>query len=161
MFIDINKGGLLKDKQIEILSPFNRTLYSKHLQKITKYKNILQKQFLKHNTKNRSQNIYNKVERQKRNKQDERELNTIDNIITKSMLKVEQKVQRNKYTCPWEPEHHLIIKNIMLWKLILTQYKTILSRRIDIDNIKLNHHSKLPIEWKSLGHKYNNIKTQN
>ena len=64
-------------------------------------KNILQKQFLKHNTKNRSQNIYNKVERQKRNKQDERELNTIDNIITTSMLKVEQKVQRNKYTCPW------------------------------------------------------------
>ena len=49
MFIDINKVGLLKDKQIEMPFPFNCTLYSKYPQNIKKYKKILQKQSIKHN----------------------------------------------------------------------------------------------------------------
>lgn len=45
----------------------------------------------------------------------------------------------------------------MLWKLILTQYKTTLSQQQHIEKVQLNLRSKLPTEWKSLGGIYKNL----
>ena len=60
-------------------------------------------------------------------KDEEVNLNRIDQLITKIMLKVEKKISNQHHNSPWSPELHDSIRTVSIWKSILSQFKTKLS----------------------------------
>ena len=54
-------------------------------------------------------------------------LNRIDQLITKIMLKAEKKINNQQHNSPWSLALHDSVRIVSIWKSILSQFKTKLS----------------------------------
>ena len=86
-FLDITRDVLLKGKATTISSPFERQLQSKSPKSVRKYKHYLQKQVIKNNIEKQIEQILLTSKQRKLTQEEERDLNRIDQLITKIMLK--------------------------------------------------------------------------
>ena len=63
-------------------------------------------------------------------------------------MRAEKSIKGEKHNLPWSPRLNDAIKTLSLWKIILTQQKTKISHRNQIERIQRSMHSKLDITWK-------------
>ena len=91
--IDVKKDFVLKDKIVEVISPFSRKLQSNSPKVIIHYKKQLQKQIEKGNVEQRAKDIHTIVKKIKLTSIEKRELNNIDEEITKMLLREEKSIK--------------------------------------------------------------------
>ena len=94
-------------------------------------------------------------------------VNKIDNIITKCMLKAQNKLKHSSHSHPWSPTLAFVILEVWLWKLITSSLYTIhhntsriatVQARIQLLLVPSLHH---PIEQKDKRIIKNNLKNAN
>ena len=129
-FLDLTRDVLLKGKATTIPSPFKRQLKSKSPKSVRKYKHYLQKQVIKNNVEKQIEHILITSKQRKLTQEEEIDLNRIDQLITKIMLKAEKCINNQQHNFPWSPALHDTIRNVSIWKSILSQFKTKPSRGI-------------------------------
>ena len=87
------------------------------------------------------------IGKQRKLTQDEEvNLNRIDELITKNMLKIENKINNQHHNFPWSPELHDFIQTVSIWKSILSQFKTKLSFQRKIDFYRSSLSSSISTE---------------
>ena len=95
-------------------------------------------------------------------------VNKTDNIITKCMLKAENKLKRSSHSHPWSPTLAFAILEVRLWKLITSSLYTLHHNTSRIEAVQARmqlllpvsslHH---PIEQKNKSIIKNNLKNAN
>ena len=105
-FLDKERYYILQDKRSTIDSLFSRSLISSNLQVIRKYKKQLERRIKQNNIKERLEVLRNIIDKRTLTISVEKELNNIDNIITTSMIQVENNSTGHFNDEPWSPELH-------------------------------------------------------
>ena len=111
-FLDLSRDVLLKGNTTEIPSAFERQLKSNSPKSVRKYKNYLKQQINKYNIESQIENILIISKKYRLTKDEEVNLNIIDQLITKIMLKVEKKINNQHHNSPWSPELHDSIRTV-------------------------------------------------
>ena len=94
-------------------------------------------------------------------KDEEVNLNRIDQLITKIMLKSEKNINNQQHNSLWSPELHDSIRTVFIWISILSQFKTKLSFQKQIDFYFSSLPSPISIEWTTFANiKYNLSRSQ-
>ena len=91
-FLDLNRDLLLKGKTTTIPSPFERQLQSKSPKPVRKYKHYLKLIIIKNNIENQIEQLLTTGKQRKLTQAEEIDLNRIDQLITKIMLKYEKSI---------------------------------------------------------------------
>ena len=89
-----------------------------------------------------------KISKQRKlTKEEEVNLDRIDKLITKIMLRAKKKINNQQHNSIWSPELHDSIKIVSIWKSILSQFKTKLLFQNQIDFYMSSLSSPITIEW--------------
>ena len=91
-FLDLSRDVILKGKATQIPSPFERQLKSNSPKSVRKYKHYLKQQINKYNIESQIETILKISQQRKLTKEEEVNLNRIDQLITKIMLRAEKKI---------------------------------------------------------------------
>ena len=146
-FLDLTRDVLLKGKATTIPSPFKRQLKSKSPKSVRKYKHYLQKQVIKNNIEKQIEHILITSKQHKLTQEEEIDLNRIDQLITKIMLKAEKCINNQQHNFPWSPALHDAIRIVSIWKSILSQFKTKLSFQKQITFYLSSLSTPINIDW--------------
>ena len=91
-FLDLSRDIILKGKTMKIPSPFESQLKSNSPKSVRKYKHYLKQQINKYNIEVQIENILIISKQRKLTKDKEVNLNRIDQLMTKIMLKSEKNI---------------------------------------------------------------------
>ena len=81
--------------------------------------------FLQHNVIPNINTIQKKIDNKSLNENDMIQVNKIDNVITKCMLKAENKLKHSSHSHPWYPSLAFAILEVRLWKLVTSSLYTL------------------------------------
>ena len=115
VFIDIKQDGLFDRDVSPIASSSGRDLQSKNANQVLKYVATLSQLIAQHRLQEKLQTI--------QENQDHDLAETIDKLMTESMLAAEKKVKYFK-RLPWSTEVHTAMTKLYITKMQLTQIKT-------------------------------------
>ena len=146
-FIDLSRNVTLKGKTINIPSPFERQLQSKSPKSVRKYKHYLKQQIHKYNIESQIEHILIISKQRKLTQTKEINLNRMDQLIKKIMLKAKKKIKHQQPNSPWSPVLHDFIRIVSIWKSILSQFKTKLSFQKQINFYLSSLYTPISIEW--------------
>ena len=79
-----------------------------------------------------------------------KEINDLDDLITKGMLASEGKIRKYLNHYPWYPILEQVILEVNLWKLIISEIKNEVSKEIQIQRIISQLEAPLPTERNSI-----------
>ena len=96
----------------------------------------------------RINNLNDKLLKDQLTLDDMKEINDLDELITKGMLASEGKIHKRQNHCPWSPILEQAILEESLWKLIISEIKNEVSKEIQIKRIIVQLEAPLPIERK-------------
>ena len=123
--------------------------------------------FLQHDVITNINMIQKKIDNKSLNESDMFHVNQIDNIITKCMLKAENKLKHSSHSHPWSPTLAFAILEVRLWKLITSSLYTphhntsrieAVQARMKLLSVSSLHH---PIEQKDKSIVKKNLKNVN
>ena len=146
-FLDLSRDVILKGKTTQIPSPFERQLKLNSPKSVRKCKHYLKQQINKYNIESQIETKLKISKQRKLTKEEEVNINRIDILITKIMLRVENKINNQQHNSPWSLELYDSIRTVSIWKSILSQFKTNLSFQKQIDSYLSSLSSPISIEW--------------
>ena len=102
---------------------------------------------IKYNIEKQIEKILLTSQKCKLTQEEERDLNRIDQLITKIILKAEKSINKQHHNSPWSLAFHDAIQIVYIWKSILSPFKSKLSFQKQITFYLSSLSSPISIDW--------------
>ena len=107
-----------------------RKLQTRDSAEMVIYKEHLRDFTTTHKIFNRINRLKNKLSKDQLTLDDMKEINDLDELITKGMIASKKKIQKRQNQYPWSPILEQAILEVSLWKLITFEIKNDVSKEI-------------------------------
>ena len=134
-FLDIRLQQFLAKSFQEVADHTSRKLQTRDSAGIVTYKEHLREFTTTHHIFNRINNLKHKLSKEQLKIEDMKEINDLDDLITKGMLASENKILKRQNQYLWSPTLEQSILEVSLWKLITSEIKKDVSKEMQIQRI--------------------------